>query len=101
MLESLDCLVLWGSAMATLTNEWQLQEAKNKFSQVIKEADKGIPQFITVHGKQKVVVLSAEAYQKLIEPAASLSSTLLLPILDENDEDLFERSVDHGRDVEL
>lgn len=87
--------------MVTSSNEWQLQEAKNKFSQVVKEADKGKPQFITVHGKQTAVVLSAAMYRKLIKPSSSLSSALLLPILDEDDDDLFERSTDSGRDIGL
>ncbi len=87
--------------MSTVPNEWQLQEAKNKLSYVLKEADKGIPQFITVRGKQAAVVLSAEAYRKLAQPSSSLSEALLMPVLDEGDEALFERSRDVGRDIEL
>jgi antitoxin (DNA-binding transcriptional repressor) of toxin-antitoxin stability system len=53
--------------------EWQLQEAKNKLSQLIKRAGCGEPQVITVHGK-------AAAYEKLTcLPASSLSSALLAP----------------------
>ena len=44
---------------------WQLQEAKNKFSQVVNEAlDKG-PQVVTRRGKEIVVILSREDYGRL------------------------------------
>jgi prevent-host-death family protein len=87
--------------MSILSNEWQLQQAKNKLSQLVKEAHKGIPQFITVHGKRAAVILSAEDYTKLARPSSPLSATLLMPILDEDDEALFERDNDVGRDIEL
>ncbi|MGI9292819.1 MAG: type II toxin-antitoxin system Phd/YefM family antitoxin [Pseudomonadales bacterium] len=87
--------------MNNLSNEWQLQEAKNKLSQLVKKADKGIPQFITVHGKQAAVILSAQAYKKLVRPSSTLSSALLMPILNEHDKELFERNQDVGRDIEL
>jgi len=48
-----------------MTRAWQLQEAKNKFSQVVKEAlDKG-PQVVTRRGKEVVVILSSEEYERL------------------------------------
>ena len=34
--------------MNKLPNQWQLQEAKNKLSQLVKNADKGVPQYITI-----------------------------------------------------
>ncbi|PZO58558.1 MAG: prevent-host-death protein [Phormidesmis priestleyi] len=73
------------SAMGIVSNEWQLQEAKNKFSQLVKAADEGVPQFITVRGKQTAVILSAAEYKKLIRPSVPQSSTLLMPILDDDE----------------
>ena len=87
--------------MNKLPRQWQLQEAKNKLSQLIKIADGGAPQYITVHGRNTAVVLSFHEYQKLTSPANKLSSTLLMPILDEAEEELFERSPDSGRTVDL
>ena len=55
--------------MNTLPNEWQLQEAKNKLSQLVKEAKKGHPQYITVHGRNTAVVISAQEYERLKRPA--------------------------------
>ena len=87
--------------MNKLPRQWQLQEAKNKLSQLIKIADSGAPQFITVHGRNTAVVLSLHEYQKLTCPANKLSSTLLMPILEESEDELFERSPDSGRTVDL
>ena len=52
---------------------WQLQEAKAKFSQVVRSA-KQEPQIITLHGKEDAVVLSMETYRKLTAPKESLVS---------------------------
>jgi prevent-host-death family protein len=87
--------------MGVANNEWQLQEAKNKLSQLVKEADKGVPQFITVHGKPAAVVLSTNDYRKLAQPSTPLSSALLMPMLDDDEEVLFARNQDVGRDIEL
>lgn len=86
--------------MSVIANQWQLQEAKNKLSQVVKEASQGIPQYITVRGKKTTVVLSVELYESLKNPTSSLSSALLLPVLDEEDYP-FERSHDTGRNIDL
>lgn len=37
--------------------KWQLQEAKNKFSEVVRKAIEEGPQTVTKHGKESVVVL--------------------------------------------
>jgi prevent-host-death family protein len=51
--------------------EWQLQEAKAMFSEVIKAAGNK-PQVITVHGKETAVILSFEEYKKLSNPRQTL-----------------------------
>ena len=43
---------------------WQLQEAKNKLSQLLRKAQEQGPQTITVHGKKTAVVMSFDEYQK-------------------------------------
>lgn len=45
--------------------QWQIQEAKNKLSEVINLAVKEGPQKITRHGKELAVLLSTKAYQRL------------------------------------
>ncbi|MCL4778725.1 MAG: type II toxin-antitoxin system Phd/YefM family antitoxin [Gammaproteobacteria bacterium] len=44
---------------------WQLQDAKARFSQVVKSAVTDGPQQITVHGKPAAIVLSADDYARL------------------------------------
>ena len=51
---------------------WQLQEAKNKFSQLVEKARKFGPQIVTKHGKEAVVILSFEDYKKMIRPKDNL-----------------------------
>jgi prevent-host-death family protein len=80
---------------------WQLQEAKNKFSQVVREAQEHGPQIITVHGKEAAVVLSAEEYSTLkqVRKGSFLKFMQSSPWA-EIDLDI-ERSKDTGRDIEL
>lgn len=60
-------------------SEWQLQQAKNGFSKLIKKAIGGSPQRVTLHGKPAVVV-SAEEYERLTKRnKGKLSATLLRP----------------------
>ncbi len=47
-------------------NRWQLQEAKARFSEVVKSSDRDGPQEITVHGKPAAVVLSRADYDRLV-----------------------------------
>ncbi len=79
---------------------WQLQEAKNKLSHVVKEAQQGVPQCITVHGKQAVVLISIDDYKKLTQPQNKLSDALCLQELND-DELIFERNKDTGRYIQL
>ncbi len=58
--------------MITKSKKWQLQEAKNRFSEVVRKASEEGPQTVTKHGKDSVVVLSAEDYRKLEQPKTSL-----------------------------
>lgn len=58
--------------MITKTKKWQLQEAKNRFSEVVRMASEEGPQTVTKHGKDSVVVLSVEDFRKLEQPKTSL-----------------------------
>ena len=48
--------------------QWQLQEAKNKLSEVVRRACDEGPQEITVRGEPAVVVVSAEEWEKAKPP---------------------------------
>ena len=52
---------------------WQVQEAKARFSELIRNATTSGPQSITVHGRKAAVVLSASDYERLKLPSNSLT----------------------------
>jgi len=52
---------------------WQIQDAKNQLSEVIKRAAKQGPQLITKHGKKTAVVISYAEYEKLRKSQGKLS----------------------------
>lgn len=79
---------------------WQLQEAKSKFSQVVREAQTSGPQVITVHGKETAVVISAQEYNQLIHRQGSLAEFLMNSPL-RGSGLVIERDQDLGRDMEL
>ena len=83
-----------------MDSEWQLQEAKGNFSQLIKRAAGGDAQVVTVHGKPTAVVVSAEEYARLTRRRGKLSSALLRPDLAAEDLDI-SRSRESGRDIAL
>jgi len=55
-----------------MSHVWHLQEAKNKFSNLVERAQHEGPQVVSKHGKEAVVVLSAEDYRKLTKPKVNL-----------------------------
>lgn len=57
--------------------EWSLQDAKNRFSEVVKLARSEGPQIVTLRGARAAVVVSAETYDKLMAGRPSLVDHLL------------------------
>jgi prevent-host-death family protein len=47
------------------SKRWQLQDAKNRFSELVTDAQKNGPQIVTRRGAEAAVVLSFEDYKKL------------------------------------
>ncbi len=43
---------------------WALQDAKARFSEVVRKAKSEGPQHITVHGREEVVIVSVEEYRR-------------------------------------
>ena len=52
---------------------WQIQDAKNKLSEVIARALQQGPQLITRHGEKTVVVVAYMEYEKLRKSQGKLS----------------------------
>jgi prevent-host-death family protein len=48
-----------------MTSTWQLQNAKNKLSEVVDRAQHAGPQHITKRGKETAVVISIREYQRM------------------------------------
>jgi prevent-host-death family protein len=44
---------------------WRLQDAKARFSEVVREAQSAGPQHVSVRGKDEVVIVSAEEFRRL------------------------------------
>ena len=80
---------------------WPLQDAKNKFSRLIKRASGGAAQVVTVHGKPAAVIVSVTEYERLTRPAAGKLSRLLLKPGLAGDELKVVRDYDTGRDMSL
>lgn len=80
---------------------WRLEEAKARFSEVVRLARTEGPQHVTVRGRDAVVVISVEELARLSPPEAPQEPlTAFLQGLELGGLDL-ERERDLGRDVAL
>ena len=55
-----------------MARTWQLQEAKNRLSEVIERARREGPQTVTRRGKEVAVVLSSDQFRELTRPEHNL-----------------------------
>ncbi len=82
---------------------WKLEDAKNQFSKLVREALQRGPQVVTRHGQEQVVVLSVAEYRRLTRRknlfdfmrASPLTKAVAAGELE------LKRSRDLPRDVEL
>jgi prevent-host-death family protein len=79
---------------------WQLQDAKNRFSEVVDEAVRNGPQVITRRGVEAAVVVSAADWAKLARQRTPLIEILRRAPRIPGGLDV-TRSRDTGRKVEL
>ena len=78
---------------------WQLQAAKQHFSELVERARRDGPQVVTKHGKEAVVVVSVEEYERLRGGGPNLVAFIRsAPDFDALD---LGRAADRGRDVDL
>ena len=59
--------------------QWQLQDAKNRFSEVVDDALTDGPQIVTRHGREVVVILAIEEYRRMKQPKGRLLACLQVP----------------------
>ena len=45
------------------SNTWKLQDAKARFSEVVRRARAGKPQRVTVHGKEAVIIVDPRRFE--------------------------------------
>jgi prevent-host-death family protein len=81
-------------------SEWKLQDAKSRFSELFDRAITEGAQIVSRRGKQKVVVVSKEEYDRLTRSEGSLSEFLLNSPLAGTELNL-ERVRDIPRSVEI
>jgi antitoxin Phd len=91
------------AAPRTSGRSWQLQDAKAQFSELFRRAQAEGPQYVTRQGKDAVVVLTAEEFERLTTRARQPQNLVQffaespLAGLDIN----LERQRDPGRKVRL
>ena len=81
---------------------WKLEDAKNRFSEVVRRALSHEPQRVTRSGRDAVIVISAEDYQRLAgeeDIVAFLQHSPLADAIAEGSE--FDRPRDMGRELDL
>lgn len=81
-------------------DKWQLQEAKNRLSEVVRKARREGPQVITLHGADAAVVVSAQDFVRLSGRKGKLVAFFRKSPLVGVDLDLSRRS-DTGRKLDL
>ena len=80
---------------------WSIQDAKNRFSEVV-DAARRRPQMVTKHGKPAVVVVAADEYKRLrrLERLKSPSFAQMLLAMPRGDVE-FDRIDTPQRDIEF
>jgi prevent-host-death family protein len=54
-----------GARAKPLPGRWRLQDAKARFSELVRKVRSEGPQHVTVHGREAVVVIAAEDFHRL------------------------------------
>ncbi len=78
---------------------WQLQEAKQRFSELVRRAESEGPQVVTRNGREVVVVVAAEEFHRERSPKMDFKEFLMSgPDFDLLD---IKRSKDMQREIDL
>jgi len=80
---------------------WQLQDAKARFSELVKKAREQGPQHVSVRGEPAVVVVSEEEFARLTSPHPSIVDHILegAPWPDDVVDAINTRARGAGRDI--
>jgi prevent-host-death family protein len=84
---------------------WQLQNAKAQFSEVVRRAQAEGPQYVTRQGRDAVVILPAEEFERLSARARQPRSLVRFfaesPLAKAGEKLDLKRKPDYGRDIDL
>jgi prevent-host-death family protein len=83
-------------------NRWRLQDAKARLSEVVRQAQQRGPQRVTLHGRDAVVVVRADEFDRLQRPVSGrdiIAALASSPLVDVNVDRLSVKSP--VRDVNL
>lgn len=85
---------------------WTLEHAKNQLSEVVRRALAHEPQFVTRGGRNAVVVLATEDYERLVAPLNIVDFLRNSPLAravanGEIPEDAFDRRPETMRQIDL
>lgn len=83
-----------------MKNQWQLQDAKNRFSELVEQALNHGAQIITRRGKKVVVVIPYQEYAQINRSATNLAEFLLKSPFAES-EVLIDRDKSLPREFEI
>ena len=81
---------------------WRLQDAKARFSEVVREAQQHGPQRVTLHGRDAVVIVGADEFDRLQRPVSGrdiVEALAASPLAEVNFERLTVKS--RVRDIDL
>jgi prevent-host-death family protein len=79
---------------------WQVQEAKQRFSEVLRAAESGEAQIVTKHGEEVAVIIDIAEYRRLRGESTSFMDYLRAePAADEDFE--VERRREAPREIDL
>lgn len=87
---------LWGDMHA-----WQMQEAKARLSEVVKDAESKGPQEITLHGRSVAVLVSRREFDRLTGMDESLVDFMRRSPLHGAEDIEFTRAPGSTREIEL
>lgn len=90
-------------AISEANRNWQLQAAKARFSELFRKARAEGPQWVTRQGKDAVVIVAAEEFQRLLvrskQPESLVEFFAKSPLAGANLD--LDRSFDYGREIDL
>jgi prevent-host-death family protein len=79
---------------------WQVQEAKQRFSEMLRAAEAGEPQIVTRHGEAIAVIIDIAEYHRLRGESMSFMDYLRVDAVGDADLEV-DRRADLPRDVDL